>query len=339
MTSATPVKAASVFNINLAIKAVIILFMVLGISKLLGQPGVIAGFAALLTALVDRPGSLRQRTFGLTVFVVLGYLPIAIASALGPNSSALLVLLFAISFGGSCMAGYGARMAHVGWVLTIWTTLALGFKVWDSIGVNFIGYVSGSLLMMVAVLVPTILHGRDLAAEDDHLPLIPPRDEPIGALMLYALIRAIGITIGAFWGQQFLQFNAYWVALTIVLILPPALQIHWDRGLQRAVGTVLGALAGYGLVLFRGDNDWLLLGFELVAAFLLLYTVKKKPYGLFVFFLSVFIVAQLGRLQDTDVALAGGTERIMATLLGVAIAIITSIILVPVVRQFRTDAS
>jgi hypothetical protein len=46
---------------------------------------------------------------------------------------------------------------------------------------------------------------------------------------------------------------------------------------------------GVILVLLTGDNSNLILVFQVVAAFLLLYTVKGFVYRFFVFFLSIFI--------------------------------------------------
>ena len=318
-----------------AIEVTVVVFMVIGISKLLGQSGVIAGFAALLTSLADRPGSIRQRTFGLVVFFVAGYLPIAAAALIGADPVGLLAVLAFTTFLGAIGAGYGTRMAHVGWILTVWVTLVLGFKVWDSIGINFVAYTSGSLLMMVALLVPDILRGKEITSTEESSHLLPERTDPWSKLLLFALVRTIGVTAAGYVGQQIAQFNQYWVALTAVLIMPPALKMHWQRGLHRAVGTVLGLLAGFGLVLISGDNEWLVLGFQLIAAFLLIYTAKKKPYGMFVFFLSIFIVTQIG-MKGTETAQAGTSERLMATLIGIVIAFATSAILIPIVRNAKS---
>ena len=77
----------------------------------------------------------------------------------------------------------------------------------------------------------------------------------------------------------------------------------------------------------RSRLEYALLGLIVVIiAFLLLYTVKGFIYGVFVFFLSIFIVTQIG-LQGVDLARFGGNERIIATLIGIAIAFVTVLIL------------
>ena len=67
---------------------------------------------------------------------------------------------------------------------------------------------------------------------------------------------------------------------------------------------------------------------EIIMAFMRIVTIRRKPYGLFVFFLSILIVTQLG-LQGINVARAGGIEIVIATLIGIGIALIASAILGP----------
>lgn len=326
----------NIFRLRMGLKMAIVVFMVLGMTARMEQAGIIGGFAALLAGLADLPGSLRQRAFGLTVFVIVGLIPITLASLIGPNPPALLAFLFIMSAGFTWSARYGDRLAHVGWVLSTWLTLVLGFKVWDSITFNFVGYASGSLMVVFAAIVPPILRGADPASAADRSPLVLPRTIRLAELLSMVLIRASAITLAAFIGQRYFQFNAFWVALTTVLMMPPEVKIHWNRSLNRAIGTVLGAIAGFGLVSLKGSNELMLQAVEIIMAFMLIVTIRRKPYGLFVFFLSIFIITQLG-LQGIEVARAGGMERVVATLIGIGIAIVNNAILVSIVHRLRNE--
>jgi len=325
------------FYLEEGLKVALVVFMVLGITARIEQAGVIAGFAAIFTGLAEKPGSLRERTFDLTVFAIVGFVPVVVASLIGSDPPALLALLFVSTAAFTWAAGYGDRLAHIGWVLTIWTTLALGFRVWESTPVSYIGYACGSLMVVFAAVVPVILRGTGMASETDHSRLIPARDKPLSQLVPFALLKATGVTLGGLIGQQYFQLNVFWVALTTILMMPPAIKIHWDLSLHRAVGTVLGAIVGYGLVWFQGTNEFVLQAVEVAMAFFLITTIKRKPYGLFVLFLTVFVVAQLG-LRGIDIAREGGIERIQATFVGIGIAVATSAILVPVIRRPGTSA-
>ena len=62
--------------------------------------------------------------------------------------------------------------------------------------------------------------------------------------------------------------------------------------MYRAIGTVLGAIAGFLLVSLLSENNTLLLVVEVIAAFLFLYR-KRFHLRVFVFILSIFIVVQI----------------------------------------------
>lgn len=145
------------FYLEEGLKVALVLFIVLGITARIEQAGVVAGFAAILTGLAERPGSLRERTFDLTAFTILGFVPVVIASLIGSVPPALLALLFVLTAAFTWMAGYGERLAHVGWILTVWTTLVLGFRIWESTPGSYIGYACGSLMVGSVAVVPVIL--------------------------------------------------------------------------------------------------------------------------------------------------------------------------------------
>ena len=84
----------NVFGLRMGLKTAIVVFMVLGMTARMKQAGIIGGFAALLTGVADLPGSLRQRAFGLTVFVTVGLVPITLASLIGQNRPVQLTFLF-----------------------------------------------------------------------------------------------------------------------------------------------------------------------------------------------------------------------------------------------------
>lgn len=320
------------FYLEEGLKVALVVFIVVGITARMEHAGLVAGFAAILAGLAEQPGSLRERTYDVTLFAVLGLVPMIIAALIGGAPPGLLALLFASTAAFTWMSGYGKRAAHVGWVLTVWTTLSMGFRTWETTPQSYFGYACGCLMVVFAVVVPAILRGTDLASAANPTRLIAVRDRPSSQLLSFALIKATAITLAGLIGQKYFRLNEFWVALTAILMMPPAIKIHWDRIWHRALGTILGAAVGYGLVWSKGANETVLQAIEIAAAFMLITTIKQKPYGLFVFFITIFVVAQLG-LQGIDVAREGGLERIQATIAGIAIAVAASAVLVPVSRR------
>ena len=99
------------FYLEEGLKVALVVFMVFGITSRIEQAGIIGGFAAILTGLADQSGSLRERTFGLSVFAILGVAPMVLASTIGSNPPALLLLLFVVTAAFTWMSGYGERLA------------------------------------------------------------------------------------------------------------------------------------------------------------------------------------------------------------------------------------
>jgi hypothetical protein len=252
---------------------------------------------------------------------------------IGSGDLVLLGLLFAVSFVCSWMMGYGIRGAKVAFLCNIWITIVPGMGVTNDLVASLFGFVAGSMLVIVASITPPLLRGEDKTTEgqDDDL-VLEPRGYNTATLFGYSLIRAGAITLGGFIGQQYLQINQLWIALTVVLIMPPIMETSWVRGIYRALGTVLGVLVGYLLVWLFADNTTVLLIIEMIALFGYVYTGKGYVYWVLVFFSSLFIVIQLG-LQGVEMANFGGNERVIATVAGIVIAFVTILILQFIVKR------
>ena len=83
---------------------------------------------------------------------------------------------------------------------------------------------------------------------------------------------------------------------------------------------------GFIVVKFFADKGTFLLIIELIAIFGMIYTTKGFIYGVFVFFLSFFLVTRFG-FQGVDIANVGANEWIAAAFIGVSIAFVTMLIL------------
>jgi uncharacterized membrane protein YccC len=231
------------------------------------------------------------------------------------------------------MMGYGIHIAKVAFLCNIWITILPGMGVTNDLAASLFGFVAGSMLVIVASIIPPLLRRIDqnTIGQDDDL-VYEPRGYNISTLVVYSLVRAGAITIGGYIGQQYLEINQFWIAMTVVLIMPPIMDTTLVRGIYRAVGTVLGVIVGFLLVWLFADNPIILLIVEMIALFLYVYTGKGYVYAVLVFFSSVFIVIQLG-LTGVEMANFGGNERIIATVVGIVIAFVTLLILQPIVRR------
>jgi len=319
--------------LDYALLFLIVLVIIFGLSKQLGHAGMLAGFAALLTYIVETPGSLRQRAGGMMVFWAFGFIQILLVAWIGNTGLPVLILLFAVSFVCSWMMGYGTRAAVAGLISNVWITIMPPMGVANDLVLSLIGFSAGSFLVIVASIIPPLLRGTDQTTNgQDDAPVFEPVAFNTSTLFAYSLIRAGAITLGGFIGQQYLVINELWIAMTVNLIMPPALKTTWLRGFYRALGTVLGALLGFLLVWLVGDNTTVLLIIEFIAVFLFVFFAKGYVYAVLVFFSSIFVVTQLG-LEGLEMANFGGGERIIATVVGIIIAFVTIFILQLIVKR------
>ena len=191
MTTFKDFKTVERSALDYALLGLIVLVIVFGLSGLLGQAGKLAGFAALLTYMVEMPGSLRQRGGGMLVFAVFGFMQILLVALIGNSGLPLLILLFAVSFACSWMMGYGARAALVGFISNVWITIMPTMGVTNDLVASLIGFSAGSLLVIVASVIPPLLRGAEQTTEDqDEALVFGPRTCNTSTLFGYSLIRA-----------------------------------------------------------------------------------------------------------------------------------------------------
>lgn len=114
-----------------------------------------------------------------------------------------------------------------------------------------------------------------------------------------------------------LQGHGYWVPLTILFVLKPALGETKERLAMRAVGTIGGLLLATGLAEALG-NDPVPIAAILTIAVAVAYALLPLEYAIFTAAITVFVVLLTDSLGYPPLETAG--QRGLATLLGIAIA-------------------
>ena len=105
--------------------------------------------------------------------------------------------------------------------------------------------------------------------------------------------------------------RSYWVPLTVAVILKPDYGSVFARALQRAIGTVAGAVLGAAILAVVPFGPWLLLPFGILAA--LLPYGKARNFGLSATFLTPLVVLLIDLLRPSDWGLAA--DRAIDTVL------------------------
>jgi uncharacterized membrane protein YccC len=191
--------------------------------------------------------------------------------------------------------------------------------------------------------------GRALSlAADDELPVVPaaparPTTRLSAALspllanldrnsvvarhaLRFALVTSVAVMV--FW--VFPKPFGYWVPLTVTVVLKPYAGMTLARAVQRAVGTVAGILMGLALIPFLPTIS---LQFSVVIIFFFaMMAVLPFNYGLAIVFLSAGLIP-FEHLLTPDARIAIGADRLVATAIGAALALIGGHLLWPTFQR------
>ena len=124
--------------------------------------------------------------------------------------------------------------------------------------------------------------------------------------------------------------RGYWIPMTVVIVLKPNFGGTWQRAVQRITGTVLGALVAAVLLLVL-TNPWFLLIALAVLAFAT-FALRNHNYSLFALAQTPMVMLMLDIAHPITVA--DGFLRVLHTLIGSFIALLSGYLLFPM-RESR----
>jgi uncharacterized membrane protein YccC len=119
--------------------------------------------------------------------------------------------------------------------------------------------------------------------------------------------------------------HSYWILLTILVISKPGFSLTKQRNYERLFGTIIGAFAGMGILLYIHDKHTLF--FILLVCMIGAYSFQRKNYVVSVLFMTPYILVLFDFLGMGSLAVA--KERIYDTLIGSGIALLGSYTLFP----------
>ncbi|MFZ0216696.1 MAG: FUSC family protein, partial [Candidatus Dormiibacterota bacterium] len=149
------------------------------------------------------------------------------------------------------------------------------------------------------------------------------------ATWLYALRLVLCMSLAETLHSVVPLARSYWVLLTVAIVLKPDFGSVFVRGLQRALGTVIGVVIGFGMLLLLPDKLLIVLGIAVIAA-LLPYAILRN-YGMFSTFLTplVVLLIDLTSPSGQPSGVAAGEARLVDTLAGCAIVLVFGFLLWP----------
>lgn len=139
---------------------------------------------------------------------------------------------------------------------------------------------------------------------------------PASVMLRYALRVGVVVALAVLLGHVFDLKRAYWISITVIVIMQPYTGATTHRALQRVLGTVLGGILTAALgALFHDPRAILVLAFIFAAMCVALMPLNYAAFS--VFLTPTFVL--LAEASAGDWHLAG--TRVINTLLGGALAL------------------
>ncbi len=179
------------------------------------------------------------------------------------------------------------------------------------------------------------LNDRSILKKEEQYQFLTPQDYNWAVLQenlslsspifKHAIRLVITVLTGYLLGSIFSIQNAYWIILTIIVIMRPGYVLTRDRSKQRAIGTVIGGIVAVGIVMLTQDK--IIYGVLIFISMTLAFGLVQQNYktaAVFITLTLVFVYALL-----TPDALAVIEYRVVDTLIGAAMASMANFLLWP----------
>lgn len=136
----------------------------------------------------------------------------------------------------------------------------------------------------------------------------------------YALRITLTMFVGLIVGNIFNFENAYWILLTIVVIMRPGYGLTKQRSTHRVIGTIIGGVLGISALILINSN--IALSILAIISMLLGYWFSGIDYKVGVTFVTFYVILIYGLL--TDNAETQLVYRILDTVVGALLAFLAT---------------
>jgi hypothetical protein len=262
--------------------------------------------------------------WGAMAAAALGAALAAFVGCLAGQSPAVLMALV----GAAAVANAVLALAHEGlWWLSVRMAVALlvagYFHGPRSVALVRAGAVLGGGALQMAI-VMTLAWLAPAAAQK--LPAAAPRAPSPRAVYAGHAIRAAVCVCGSLWIAWRLGLaNGYWAPMTALIVLKPGLSETGVRGVARIGGTLVGGALATGFAVIVG-YAWPPLVVGVGAGATAAFALQKAHYAIFTSAVTATVVLLLS-LAEAGHAFANAEHRLIATLIGGALALIVARIL------------
>jgi hypothetical protein len=283
------------------------------------EGALICAFFTNLLMFADQPGHLRDRLIVISSAAAAGML-CGICGALVTHS---LLLVFAGTFCLALLAG--VIHGSVRGIDTIPRYAAICFVAGAYLPVvnedAVLSVAIGSLCALAAVVIDDMYRRHDSGLPMAGFFLVYPG---LRFSLAYGLAAVCGLALGQAWGDT----RPYWLTITTLLVMQPDRRTNMFRALQRFLGTIIGVLAAFAIVLSLPDTArfFVIVALGLITPFIWPLAYARN-YALGVAVLSIWILLLLDLALPPSLSISViFTARLQDTAVGCALALIGAFI-------------
>ena len=292
-------------------------------------------FGALLVALSDPGGKYAPRTLAMAAMAGAGALLTALGFGIGGGPWGFVVLAaFAATWLAGLAVTYGLHRFVAAYLLNIWFIVVLGLPTLLSFGApgafhsgllhtepwkQALAWLVGAALWLVYTFIMWLARGRIPAPQP--APEIPGDISPRALsrpIVLFALLRAVAVSIAVAIAFGLQLPNAYWMPIAVIIAMKPDLQQSSFAAVQRVAGTALGA--GVAALVLLTVHNKTVLEVIIVLLFGLAAAIRFVNYAWYTAAMAAGLLIAMDVPHPSNFASEG--RRILFTLAGVGIAVI-----------------
>lgn len=306
-------------NLRGGLKTVLVIVLAAVVLILFGGLGITVGLAALFATIGDGPGSLRSRLLNVASFTAVGS-ALAFAGAWAGTDHPVLgsFLVAVVVFLATASAALGKSAAVRGLLLAVWAVLALALSgSVDAPASLSLAFAIGGFLAGVGLWLYGIIRPGEFS-EVDRQPLVATLFAQLRVHRgEFAVIRGIATGLATYVGALLFPDFPIWAVIAVLVILQEERFATFQIGVLRMAGTLLGVGFASAVLLVVGGNEVAVI-FSFLASGFGMIALRKVNYAVFTLFLTAMLVLALHVTGDD--AIYGGVSRLLATLVGAAIA-------------------
>lgn len=281
--------------------------------QIVGRPdvGVMVGLGGLYVSITEKPGASLRSFLAATVGVAASA---GVASLFDQHHGSTIAPIVVIAFAAGMLRAYGEVAGQIGFAMALVFAVGIGLPARPGVAPeHMLEFAAGGLWSTLLTLIlwqwcpaegdpdqplcgfpgtaETSAGGDPLARLRDELTW---RSPVLQHALRFALVVGIATTC-----YEFLHLErGYWLIITTMVIMKPEFSDTHRRALERVLGSVVGGVLA--LLLAVAVRNLVALDLLLVLLSVLAYSQLSTHYGLYVVFLTPFVVLMINTASPGD---------------------------------------